>query len=401
MSAMWSVQARWLFPVEAPPIREGVLTLCGDKILAVEPPGLRSTDCHLGNVAILPGLVNAHTHLDLGALRGKLSPSSDFTQWLRGVVHYRRNSSPEEWKQAIQGGIEECLQAGTTMVGDISVGGHSLPLLAASPLRRIVFYELIGLTKQRARQTWKEAQEWIRQYQFDAGLPVGLSPHAPYSVRKSLFRRTAHCGAPQAIHLAETRLEAELLATKTGPLRKFLEELDAWDADGLAENLDWLVRLPRGHASALFIHGNYVDRQLIEALKGRTVVYCPRTHTAFGHPPHPFPELLAAGVNVALGTDSLASNPDLSILEEMRHVWRRRSGVISGDVLLRMGTWNGARVLDPRAGSLKPGKSADWISVALPNCEPPDPHELLFDSSLPLRDVVISGQWHVRDGNSA
>src|SRR5262249_1612760 len=125
-----------------------------------------------------------------------------------------------------------------------------------------------------------------------------------------------------------------------------------------------------------------------------TIVYCPRTHAAFGHTPHPFREFLNRGVRVALGTDSLASNPDLGILNEARFV-HSRYPEFSMLQLLRMATLSGAEALDwaDDGGSLKPGKSADLAVVALPDQEASDPHELLFESTLPVERVMCRGQW--------
>lgn len=415
MPETWTIKARWLVPIDAPPIEGGTLTIAGEHIVAVDPPGRRRPDLDLGNVAVLPGLVNAHTHLDLGNLRPRLPPPTGFTQWLQAVVAYRRNSSPTEWEAAVRAGMEECLLNGTTLVGDISNGGLSGPILTASPLRAVVFYELIGLSKLRARQAWKDAHAWLQQQRPTATYRPGLSPHAPYSVRRSLFRLAVRPKVPLAIHLAETPLEEELLRTHRGPLRDFLEELGAWDEEGLAESLSWIVSLYRQAKLVLYVHGNYLDQVAgIHELPWHNarVVYCPRTHAYFGHPLHPLVHLRRCSsqqddprgpslpqINVALGTDSLASSPDLSILEEMRFLWRRYPGWAGAD-LVQMGTLAGATALgwDQEVGSLTPGKSADWIAVPLENAAGADPYRLLLESPHSVREVCIRGQWLVREG---
>jgi cytosine/adenosine deaminase-related metal-dependent hydrolase len=393
--APWTVQARWLFPADGPPVEGGTLTVAGDRILAVDPPGRRQLDLDLGNVALLPGLVNAHTHLDLGGLRDCRPPADDFVRWLRTVVAYRRSAPPGASESAVRAGIAECLAGGTTLVGDIAAGGTSGPLLAASPLRAVVFYELIGLTRTRAAQSWREAEAWLRTQRATPTCRPGLSPHSPYTVRRALFRlavrRAVRDGLPLAIHLAETRAELEVLATHGGPLAAFLREVGAWDEGGLAPNLDWIMRCCRPAETVLYAHGNYLGPAA--GLRG-SIVCCPRTHAAFGHAPHPFRELLARGVNVALGTDSLASNPDLSILDEMRFL-RRCHPDLPGAVILRMGTLAGAAALgwERETGSLTPGKSADWITVPLDGADGDDPYELLFASQHAVRDVCVRGEW--------
>jgi cytosine/adenosine deaminase-related metal-dependent hydrolase len=404
MTDEWSVTARWLFPVDRPPIPDGILTLQGERIAAVEPRGARKADLDLGNVAILPGLVNAHTHLDLGALRGELPPPDDFTQWLRAVVNYRRNSSVAEWQQAIQAGIEESIAAGTTLVGDISSGGLSREVLAHSPLRSVIFYELLGLRRPRARQAAAELKVWLHQGSPEPRCRLALSPHAPYSVRRSLFRLSAkwatRSALPVAIHLAESTAESELLRDHRGPLRDFLEEVEAWDESGLVANLAEIMNPLELHSLVLYIHANYLPPSLWQLYSNTSIVFCPRTHAYFRHERHPFREMMEFGAKVCLGTDSLASNPDLSILEEMRFVWRGTAGGIAGPDLLAMGTLNGARGLgwQTEVGSLTSGKSADWITIPLPNAEPGDPHDLLFDSCERVRDVVTSGRWLIRAG---
>ncbi len=146
----WSLTARWIFPVSGPPLERGVLTLAGDRIVAVTPAGDRTADFDLGNVAILPGLVNAHTHLDLSGLSGLAPPSPDFTGWLRQVIAHRRSRTPEQVQQDVRVGLAESLRTGTTLLGDISADGASWDFLKDAPLRAVVFREMLGLTQERA-----------------------------------------------------------------------------------------------------------------------------------------------------------------------------------------------------------------------------------------------------------
>jgi cytosine/adenosine deaminase-related metal-dependent hydrolase len=396
MPATSTVQARWIFPVDRPPIHGGMLTMAGDRILAVEGAGRNKPDTDLGNVALLPGLVNTHTHLDLSGLRGRLPPTSDFTQWLRQVVAYRRNSPPSQWQDAVRAGVDECLRSGTTLVGDVAADGLSAALLAASPLRSVVFYEIIGLSTNRAQQTWQDADRWLQSCSPSPNCRYGLSPHAPYSVRRSLWHDAVRHGVPLAVHWRETREEEELLKTNRGPLRSFLEEIGAWDESGLAESHERIREQLTNASSVLYVHCNYID-EIEFAIRDpqSAIAYCPRTHAFFGHAEHPFVELLAAGVNVALGTDSLASNPDLSILEEMRFLWNRYRGRVTGETLMRMGTVNGAAALgwERELGTLTPGKSADWITVPLDNAAGNDPYELLLSPRTPVKDVCLRGVY--------
>ncbi|MBV9123903.1 MAG: amidohydrolase family protein [Planctomycetes bacterium] len=398
----WTLTARWLFPVASPPVERGTITLHGSQIAAITPHGARSADFDLGNVALLPGLVNAHTHLDLSGLRGRCPPSADFTAWLRAVIQHRRGLSPEQVTADIRAGLTESLTRGTTLLGDITAQGLSWPVLNSAPLRSVVFYELLGLPRARARQAGANALSWLGSHPHTVTCRVGLSPHAPYSVRGSLFRLAAAAARRHlcsiAIHLAETPAELELLEHHRGPFVPFLAELGVWDPAGLVQGPDQLLGLYTAVDPVLFIHGNYLSPQS-PIPPGGTVVYCPRTHAAFGHPPHPFRQLLQAGVRIALGTDSLASNPDLDMLAEVRFL-HALYPQLPGLLLLHLATLAGAEALGwaDATGSLTPGKSADLVVVPLPDAEGPDPHQLLLESSAPVQAVLWCGRWIARDG---
>ncbi len=395
----WSLTARWLFPVAGPPLEGGVLTITGDRITAVAPAGSRTPDLDLGNAAVLPGLVNAHTHLDLGGLRGLAPPSPDFTGWLRQVIAHRRSRTPEQVRQDVQAGLAECLRFGTTLLGDISGDGSSWDLVKDAPLRAVVFREMLGLTRERAAQALADAGAWLQSHPATATCRPGLSPHAPYSVRADLFGRAKSLAdkyqAPVAIHLAESPAELELLRRRRGPLVPFLQELGVWDPDGLAGSPTQVMRAATWQLRTrqLFIHGNYLARSAAVRPQD-SVIYCPRTHAAFAHDPHPFRELLQRKRRVALGTDSLASNPDLDVLAEARFLYQLHPD-LPGEVVLRLATLSGAEALgwEDETGSLEPGKSADLVVAALPERTDPDPYRLLFDPEAAVRRVLFRGCW--------
>ncbi len=391
----WTLTARWIFPADQPPLPGGTITIWKDRIRAVMAAGKQTADTDLGNVAILPGLVNAHTHLDLTDARGKIPPGPDFTQWLRGVIEHRRRQRAWEAALAVEDGLREILQFGTTLVGDISSDGASWDMLATSRTRAIVFREMLGLTAQKAEQALVEAHQWLLNRPTTLTCAAGLSPHAPYSVRSCLFMAASLAGAPIAVHLAETKEESALLERRSGPFVPFLKEVGTWDPDGLAKDtqhvIGWLTRL----WPTLFVHGNYLPPE-VPIPPHATIVYCPRTHAAFGHPPHPFREFLKRGVRVVLGTDSLASNPDLDILAEARFVAARHPD-LPGETLLRMITLDGAIALGwgEVAGSLTPGKWADFVVLPLPDREEHDPHRLVFESAEKVERVMFRGEWTV------
>jgi cytosine/adenosine deaminase-related metal-dependent hydrolase len=276
----------------------------------------------------------------------------------------------------------------------------SWDLLAKRPrCRAVVFYELLGLPRTRAHQAWAAACQWLHRHPRRETCRPGLSPHAPYSVRTSLFRAAAYLsqqqGMPLAIHLAETHEELELLEHQRGPFVPFLSERGVWDAEGVVKGIGTLLQLYAAATSVLFIHGNYLDAG-VALPAGTSLIYCPRTHVSFGHEPHPFRRYLAEGVRVALGTDSLASNPDLDVLAEARFLHAQHSD-LPGATLLRMITLSGAEALgwQSETGSLQPGKSADLVVLPLSSTAG-DPYEAVWRASEPVQAVLFRGQWVYR-----
>jgi cytosine/adenosine deaminase-related metal-dependent hydrolase len=395
--ANWTIKGRWVFPISGPPISDGVVTIDGERIAAVGPAGESSIDVDLGDAAILPGLVNAHTHLDLSGMRGLAPPSPDFTGWLRQVIAHRRARTAEQVQQDIEQGIAECIRNGTVLVGDITATGQSWSSLVVAPLRSIAFYEVLGLPIDRTIEVAGNAAAWLDQREDTANCRPGISPHAPYSTAQMLYAWAATVAngfrLPLATHLAETQAELELLEKHSGPFKTFLSELGVWTPKALhprPSNYTRMLRVVSG--PVLLIHCNFLAPS-VRLPKRASVIYCPRTHAAFGHPPHPFREFLARGVRVALGTDSFASNPDLDLLAEAKFVHQRYPD-FPGDTLLRMATLSGAEALcwEDETGSLDPGKSADLIVVPLSASEN-DPHRLVLESTHPVRAVLFRGRW--------
>jgi cytosine/adenosine deaminase-related metal-dependent hydrolase len=391
--------ARVVFPVAGPPLLGGVLTVRGNRIAAVEPRGARTADIDLGNVALIPGLVNAHTHLDLSGARGLVPPTdaNHFTDWLRGVIAYRRGRTPEQVQADLRAGLAEALRFGTTLLGDIAADGTSWDAAAAAQVRAVVFRELIGLSEERADAAYAAASAWYAGRHESPTLRAGLSPHAPYSVHRLLFPRAAGLlrerKRPIAVHLAESHAEVELVASRRGPFVPFLKDVGAWDAAGLTDNLNSVMKGCDARQPKLFVHCNHLAPSS-RFPRNCAVVYCPRTHAAFGHPRHPVAEFLARGVRVCLGTDSLASNPDLDPLAEARFLRARRPD-IPPDVILTAVTLAGAEALGwaDETGSLEAGKSADAVAVPLSDRDAPDPHELLLADHPGPRRTLFRGAW--------
>ena len=394
-----TITARWVFPVAGPPLSRGTVTVRRGKIVAVDPHGTRTADENVGNVALVPGLVNAHTHLDLSGARGATPPTDadHFPDWLRAVIAFRRARTPEQVSADTRAGLAEALRFGTTLIGDIAADGGSWDELASAPVRAVVFREMIGLSEERCEETLTAAREWLTQRKNTADCRAGLSPHAPYSVRQEMFAAAGKLckkgRAPMAVHLAESDAEAELLHLRRGAFVAFLKGLRLWNDAAFALGFQEVMSECDFGQPRLFIHGNRLPPTM-RIRKGSAVVYCPRTHAAFGHPPHPFRDFLRRGATVCLGTDGLASNPDLDPLAEARFV-RARHPDVPGHVLLKMVTQAGAEALGwgEECGTLEAGKSADMVAVPLRDADAADPHELLFADFPADRRTMFRGDW--------
>ena len=384
-----ALRARWVFPVAGPPLRDAAVTISQGRIVAVGSPPRGVPVEDLGGAAIVPGLVNAHAHLEFSDLAGPIGrPGMGFVEWLGSVIQHRA-AAPPPGRWCIDRGLRESVGHGVTTIGEIAQPGGAWDAYLASPCDGTIFLELIAPRVERV----EAALEAAGKHNVEVGQwRPGLSPHAPYTVHPELLARAAALSArremPLAMHLAESREEIDFLRDGRGPFRELLESRGAWDPSARprgARPLDELRVLSRAHR-ALVIHGNYLDDEEIELLgrqrRQMAVVYCPRTHAWFGHARYPLEKLLAAGAIVALGSDSRASSPDLSLLAELRHV-AREFPAMNRATILELGTLGSARALglDARIGTLEPGKWANLAVVALPDDAGADPHELLLDGA--------------------
>jgi cytosine/adenosine deaminase-related metal-dependent hydrolase len=392
MSTVRTLKARYVFPARGEPIADGAVTIADGRIVRVGKADGQGALEDLGNVALLPGFVNAHTHLDLSQLDRPLgAPGDGMAAWIRRVIEFRRGPGGSR-ALAVERGLRESIAGGVTTLGDIVQPGGEWPATTGPSPDATRFLELIAPTAARVAPMLKEARRYLER----AGTTrVGLSPHAPYTVHPDLLAAAIDLSAqqriPLAFHLAESPEELQLLDSAGGPIRELLEELGGWEPSLVrpgTRSLDYLRKLCGAHR-ALVIHGNYLDAEEIALLGNHAarmaVVYCPRTHARFGHRPYPLEEFLAAGATVAVGTDSRASSPDLSVLAELRFV-ARAYPELGRDVVLELGTLRAARALglDADRGSLEPGKRADLVAIRLPGGRAADPYTLWLDSEAPV-----------------
>lgn len=356
-----------------------------------------------GDAAILPGFVNAHTHLELSHLAGKIPTKGHLTDWLaRLVIELRgdpdRASTAE---QAVAIGVRMSIESGVTTVGDITrAPGLTRRVLLGSPLRGVSFGEVIaiGTLRDRAGQMIDDA---LQPTPEKAKVKAGISPHAPYTVEPAVLGACANRARSQnariCIHALEAPDELEFTQRATGPLAQYLRDLETWDQGIAAAGcgpIELIDRCGLLTENVLLAHANYATAKDIELIAKRraSVTFCPRTHTSFGHDPHPFRQMLGAGVNVCVGTDSLASNPSLSILEELRFLASAHAD-LEPNQLIEMGTRAGAAALGSgeETGVIQPGMHADFAIVAV-SAAANDPAEAIIRDDGSIRATVVGGE---------
>jgi len=332
----------------------------------------------LGDRVLAPGFVNAHAHLELTGLAGKLPRRGTFASWIRALVRERALLSPADLRSAVRSGARRLLESGTTTVGDIDSSGASETVSAGRPpngdLRVRIYREALDVgDPRRARAALARI---ARRFPRSALAVPGLSPHAPYTVSDELLRSIAALAGwkrwPIAVHWAETEEEVEWLARSRGPLRKILPPPGGRTGSG-ADGLSMLARAgllaPSFAPGLALVHGNHPLEGDVErvARSGATLVHCPGTHAFFRRAPFDLRRWLDAGVEVALGTDGLSSNFDLDLRAEMARL-RASHPSIPPRKVFEMATRAGARALalSGSVGAIETGAFADLVLHAFP-----------------------------------
>ena len=358
-------------------------------------------DC--GDALLMPGLVNAHTHLELGSLHGAVTPTHNFVEWLTRLVPKMRQmaTNPKQIQESVRSGLATSLVSGTTQLADISrfapITREAIFNIDSRPAV-ISFGEVLGAEDVTADKLL--IQSVGRSHESDT-LSLGISPHSAYSVSHFTMLKCvvaiAALRARMCIHAAESMEEEEFLVNGSGPLRDFLESVGACDSSYEpfgARPIEYLNRVGALGPLTLLAHCNYINDDEINliACKKTSAVYCPRTHHAFGHPPHRFIDMLDAGINVCLGTDSLASNPSLSMLDEIRFLRTHRPDV-PAEMILRMATANGEKALETQelSDEMSLAKRADLIAIPIDPMGATDPLENVLTSKLQPTHCIIGG----------
>ena len=424
--------ARWVLPVSSPPIADGAIAVNGQQIVSV---GTRSallaqfteaTTFDLGESAIIPGLVNAHSHLELTAMRGFLEDeAADFFAWLRRLTRARLDlMTADDLKVSASWGACEAARAGVTCVADASDAAlQSMNALGDVGLRGIVFQESFGPDPRLAEESFEKLKVKIaglRERETEL-VKCGVSPHAPYTVCATQLAMISRFALdeklPLMMHAAETQMEVSLLREGRGPFADGLRSRGIeWSTPGVSP-IQYLQDVGVLETRPLLAHCIHVDESDLETIKQTEtrIAHCPKSNAKLGHGIAPFGKMIEKGIDVGFGSDSVASNNTCDLLEEARFalLLARSNSVIGNDAncvlncddILRAATLGGAYSLGlaGKIGELKAGLQADFAVVSLdgvhqiPSYGPAE--TLIFASS--GRDVtmtVVAGKEIFRDG---
>lgn len=418
---MIGYHARWVVPVSSPPIPDGTVVEDGGRIVYVGPRAAapRGENRELGDVALLPGLVNAHTHLELTAMRGALEDLA-FPDWI-GAMRASRDwlFSNDVALDAARWGVLEGFRSGTTTFGDASPGGASARAMSEAGARGIVFQEVFGPDPAQTQPAIAELDERVcelRRLESNL-LHIGISPHAPYTVSDDLLRAGAQYAAQHglrvAIHVAESESEGELIANGSGGFADSLRRRSIAVEPRASSPVELLRTTGVLSPRTLLVHCVHLSDGDIAtvASTGAAVAHCPVSNAKLGHGIARVLDLRRAGVTVGLGTDSVASNNRLDVLDEARmavllqRAITGRYDALDARTALRMATLDGARALglDSRIGSLETGKDADLAAFDLSNTVPTGDLESALIFALyerRARFVAIAGRPVVEDGRA-
>lgn len=377
------LRARIVLTMTGPPINDGAVLIAGNEVRWAAPwkdirPHAAETPIDCGETALLPGLINAHCHLDYTALAGRVPPTRAFADWIKAMAGARGAWTADDYSASWRCGARQLLEGGATSVVNVeSAPGILRETLVGTPLRLWSLIELSGFGARRETSSVVEealaAVETARTPRCNSG----LSPHSPYATSSSLLAQSAAAAQkgrlPLSIHVSESQAEFDMFMYRRGPLYEWLAPQRPMDDCGRWSPVRHCDHHGVFESPCLAVHANYLwhgDAALL-ARRGVSVVHCPRSHQFFRHQRFPGDALRAAGVNICLGTDSLASttlhrdgNTRLSMFSEMQAL-AAHDALLSPGEILAMATRCGARALglSGRLGELSPGACADIIAI--------------------------------------
>ena len=421
-STRTAYHARWVLPIASSALTDGAIVVEGCLLQYVGPSVGAIADRHvqLGNAVLMPGLVNAHSHLELTALRGFLE-GLDFRDWLRVLTEARRVVlTPDALMDSATIGIHEGLLAGITTFADCTESGIPLAAMRVAGVRGIGYIEVFGPDPAVRDASMLGLQRAVEaQRAFDTELvQTGVSPHAPYTVSAPLFRAVANWAReqqlPVAVHVSEGTAEVSLIRDGSGPFAEgFRARGIAVQATG-ASPVQLLADTGILDTRALLIHGVHMDARdaALVARHGASIVHCPISNARLGHGIAPLDLFMDAGIATGLGTDSVASNDRMDILSEARQaslfqgIRQCKPDALRAADALRLATIGGASALRLRAttGTLETGKQADVAAFpldrieALPGFDPAVSLVHALAGAVTAQLVLVAGIERVRDG---
>ncbi|MDX2198562.1 MAG: amidohydrolase family protein [Phycisphaerae bacterium] len=404
------LRAGWIVPVVRPPIRDGYIAIEDGRILALGSADdlgrdERAAATHLPDCAILPGFINAHCHLELTAYAGRFRPQGLWSWFSELIAARREEGAAEREFAAAMEGMRQSLRAGVTHIGDITRSPKLRQPIADAPVHRTVFIELLALARDEPRTV--DELRWCIEHAWEDGKTrPGISPHTPYTVKIDEVRAAIALAGdrfyiPWAMHFAETPEEIEWLRGSESALPEFFQA--AQQAAGVVSPrcspAEYLRRLAPADPG-LIVHGNYLDGEALAVMREQrhTLVYCPRAHHYYGHRHHPWLRAIAAGVPVALATDSAASNQSLSLLDEVRFVRAaaHAAGLSDSDLLEMITIVPAAELGRGGGGGIWRGFFATFNCFSIPAATD-DPLAAILDSGDDPAAVFVAGSLAYRD----
>lgn len=399
--------ARWILPVSVQPLRDAAMLVDGTgRIDRVAPVGSfdLSSDVariELGDAVLLPGLVNVHAHPELAIFRGLLD-DLPFHDWIPTLMRCKRDAqlTPADYAVAARWTCVESLRAGITAMGATEDSGAAVGALDDAGMRGLVYLETFGPAPEQAEQAIADLRAKVARHAtlLCDRVRLGVSPHAPYTCSDALYAFVAAYATtenlPVATHAAEAEAEELLVRAGSGPFAAGLRSRGIVTKSRGHSTIEMLERTGILDCAPLLIHAVRVSgddlRQIADA--GATIAHCPVANARLGHGIAPIIEAMACGITVAIGTDSVASNNRVDMLEEARvaqalqRARLRSASALPSEQLLRLTTIEGARILGmaDKIGTLEKGKAADFCVVALDtaNAAPvPDPLSALFHAA--------------------
>jgi cytosine/adenosine deaminase-related metal-dependent hydrolase len=402
------LRARTVLTMTGPPIENGAVAVEDNRIVEVGTAGelAGAPDAEvidLGEVVLMPGLINAHCHLDYTMMRHAIVPPKSFTAWVQRINALKRSLDSADYLAAIERGFVELRRWGTTSVCNIEAFPELMLKLGPSPIRTWWFYEMIDIRHRITNDDVVAGALTFFQHRANSLDSFGLSPHASYTASVSLFQLANECATaftmPLTTHVAESAEEFAMFRHAGGLLYEFMDSLKRPMNDcGHETPFGHLWKSGAIHGGWLLAHMNELieeDFQLLAGLPrggGPSVVHCPGSHRYFNHAPFPYRRLHELGVNICVGTDSLASTESLSLFEELRRLSATEPW-LSGEQLLRTVTTNPARALGRRdtLGKIQPGALADLITLPASGSVR-GIHEEIVNSTAPISWMMIDGQ---------